>query len=82
MVQLQQTFYVIAIIYMGLQIIFWIGIAVILYMLYQKISQISEHISHQLGEVQEALSHPVDTAAQAGSSFFQSLLNRFTHTDG
>ena len=78
MVQLQQTFYIIAIIYMVVQIIFWLGVVAVLFALYKKIAELSEKVGKKIDSVQEALSHPGDLAAQAGASIFQSLMQKFT----
>lgn len=80
MVQLQQTFYIIAIIYMIIQIIFWLGIGVIMFAVYKKISELSDNVGKKIDSVQEALSHPGDIAAQAGASIMQSLMQKFSRS--
>jgi len=76
---LQQTFYIIAIVYMVVQIIFWLGVGAILFALYRRIAQLSDNVEIKIGQVHEALSHPGDLAAQAGASLFQSIMQKLTH---
>ena len=76
--QLQQTFYIIAILYMLIQIVFWLGVSIILFALYRKVSELSDNVANKIDRVSEVLSHPGDLAAKAGASIFQSIMQKVT----
>lgn len=76
---MQQTFYIIAIVYMLVQICLFVGIGLMLLAVYRKIARITDIIEEKIGKVSTVLSHPGDIAAVAGSSFIQALYRSVNH---
>jgi len=67
---LQDTFYIMGIVFMTLSILMLIGIVVLLFYIKKKIADIHEHVELKLDELADFAVSPVKKAVHFATSFF------------
>jgi hypothetical protein len=71
MEQLQATFYILAIIFMILNIVILVGVGVGVYMMVKAVSDMQKQVSEKMKYVEEVARHPDELLAQVGTSLLR-----------
>ena len=73
---LQNTFYLMAIIFMSLLIIITLAVAVILFYIMKKIADVQKAIDKQIDRLNRFTADPADTAANIGAAVANTAINQ------
>jgi hypothetical protein len=76
MEQLQTTFYVVGIIFMVLYGLLLIGIVIILFYIWKKISNFTAEVTEKFKTVKQVASHPENIASSVGEALAGTALNQ------
>lgn len=76
MEQLQTTFYIVGIIFMVLYGLLLIGIIVLLFYIWRKISVFTKEIMDKFETVKQAASHPEEIASSVGQALAGTAINQ------
>lgn len=71
---LENTFYTLGIVYMVLGLLILIAVAVLIFFLYKKITQITKRVDDTVDQVQRMADHPGQTAYAIGAKVAQTAM--------
>lgn len=74
---LQETFYIIGIICMGLYTILLLAVVIVLFYIWKRISDIQKKIEERLEDLKQIFRNPRQTAADMGAAAASNALNQF-----
>jgi Sec-independent protein translocase protein TatA len=77
---LQNTFYIVGIIYMTLYTLLLIAVIVLLIYIKKKVTELTENIQEKINTIQDMASHPKETAASFGAAVAQTAFEKVSRS--